>query len=80
MRSSRVSFSSSSVPIVGAACNNGSKVGRYVNVNNTAGNVNWNIGASPLLSRFHRRVGNYPGNATVLPQPLLEINPFKRIG
>lgn len=37
------------VPLVGGNCNNGAKCGRYVNVNNVAGNARWNIGASLLL-------------------------------
>jgi len=37
------------VPIVGGNCDNGAKCGRYLNVNNVAGNANWNIGASLLL-------------------------------
>jgi len=37
------------VPIVGGNCDNGAKSGRYLNVNNVAGNANWNIGASLLL-------------------------------
>lgn len=37
------------VLIVGGNCNNGSKCGRYWNLNNTASNANWNIGASQTL-------------------------------
>lgn len=36
-----------SVPLVGAACSDGGECGRYVNVNNAAGNAYWRIGASP---------------------------------
>ena len=39
-----------SVPIVGGNCDNGGKCGRYLNVNNTAGNARWNIGASLFLA------------------------------
>lgn len=35
-----------SVPLVGGNCENGSKCGRYVNVDNVAGDAWWNIGAS----------------------------------
>lgn len=38
-----------SVPFVGAACHHGSRVGRSVIVRNTAGNVAWDLGASPFL-------------------------------
>jgi len=31
------------VPLVGGNCNNGLNCGAYVNLNNTAGNANWNI-------------------------------------
>lgn len=34
------------VAIVGGNCDNGGKCGRYLNVNNVAGNARWNIGAS----------------------------------
>ena len=37
------------VALRGGNCNNGANCGfRYVNVNNTASNSNWNIGASPV--------------------------------
>ena len=36
------------VALVGGNCNNGANCGPWaVNLNNTAGNANWNIGASP---------------------------------
>ena len=39
-----------SVPIVGGDCNNGGLCGRYLHVNNVAGNAGWNIGASLFLN------------------------------
>lgn len=36
-------FPGVSVPLVGGNCNNGLNCGAYVNLNNTAGNANWNI-------------------------------------
>ena len=45
------------VAIAGGNCNNGSNCGfRYVNVNNEAGNSNWNIGASPVFHGYCPRV------------------------
>lgn len=42
-----------SVAIVGGNCNNGANCGaRYLNLNNDAGNANWNIGASPALKGY----------------------------
>lgn len=44
--------------LVGGNCNNGAHVGAdYLNLNNGAGNANWNIGASNFLSyvgAFHQ--------------------------
>lgn len=61
-------------PIVGGNCDNGSKCGRYLNVNNTAGNARWNIGASPFGIRCHAWL-NAPCdiNVIVFPQHLLKI-------
>ena len=63
----------------GGNCNNGSKCGRYVNVNNAASNANWNIGASLLLPlSFYRQTrasGFDTDNASIFPQPMLKINP-----
>lgn len=42
-------WSPAAVPIVGGNCDNGAKCGRYLNVNNVAGNARWNIGASLIL-------------------------------
>lgn len=36
-------FRGVAVPLVGGNCNNGLNCGAYVNLNNTAGNANWNI-------------------------------------
>lgn len=39
------------VALVGGYCNNGANCGAdYVNLNNSASNANWNIGASNFLS------------------------------
>ena len=47
------------VGIVGGNCNNGSNCGpRYVNLNNTASNSNWNIGASATFRIAHYRIHN----------------------
>lgn len=63
------------VPIVGGNCNNGGKCGRYVNVNNVAGNARWNIGASLSYSFHTPSFGRY--NVSIFPQPLLKINPTR---
>lgn len=39
-----------SVPLVGGACVDGSQCGRYLNVNDTAGNAWWHFGASLFLN------------------------------
>ena len=62
----------SRVAIVGGNCNNGANCGfRYVNVNNTASNTNWNIGASPIffLASLH---------ASIIPCPLAKMNFIRR--
>lgn len=41
------------VAIVGGNCDNGAQCGRYLNVNNVAGNARWNIGASLCLSLLY---------------------------
>ena len=39
------------VALVGGNCNNGENCGAdYLNLNNAAGNANWNIGASNFFS------------------------------
>ena len=39
------------VALVGGNCNNGENCGAdYLNLNNSAGNANWNIGASNFFS------------------------------
>lgn len=66
-----------SVPIVGGNCNNGSKCGRYVNVNNSVSNANGNIGASlylPLSFIGNRASGFDTDNAIIFPQHTLKIN------
>ena len=41
----------SAVALVGGNCSNGTSCGAaYVNLNNSAGNANWNIGASNFFS------------------------------
>ena len=58
------------VAIRGGNCNNGANCGfRYVNVNNTASNSNWNIGASPV---FHSVYAKY--RASIIPYPLVKMN------
>lgn len=69
---------SACVPIVGGNCDNGSKCGRYLNVNNTAGNARWNIGASLILAlsftEYLHMQFLYSNNVSLFPQHLLKIN------
>ena len=62
------------VAIVGGNCNNGAKCGRYVNVNNVAGNARWNIGPAHLIP-FTPSFGRY--NVRIFPQPMLKMNPLR---
>lgn len=59
--------------IVGGNCDNGSKCGRYLNVNNVAGNARWNIGAS-LICPYILRGSRCPNNVSIFPQHRLKIN------
>lgn len=53
----------------GGNCNNGAQCGAlYVNLNNSSGNTNWNIGASQSYPKSIQL------NAGHFPQPLLKIN------
>ena len=67
------------MPIVGGNCDNGSKCGRYLNVNNVAGNARWNIGASLFLPLSYNGTSpqgdlKYSVNVNLFPQPMLKIN------
>ena len=62
------------VAFVGGNCNNGAKCGRYVNVNNVAGNARWNIGPAHLIP-FTPSFGRY--NVRIFPQPMLKMNPLR---
>lgn len=65
------------VAIVGGNCDNGAQCGRYLNVNNVAGNARWNIGASlylPLMYGITAGAVDIFHNANIFPQPLLKIN------
>lgn len=65
------------VAIVGGNCDNGAQCGRYLNVNNVAGNARWNIGASlylPLMYGIPAGAVDIFHNASLFPQPLLKIN------
>lgn len=59
-----------SVPYRGGNSNNGAHCGAfYVNLNNTASNSNWNIGAAQSYPITEQRL-----NAPLYPCPLAEMN------
>ena len=59
------------VALVGGNCNNGENCGAdYLNLNNSAGNANWNIGASNFFS--YRSVQS---NAAYIPRHKAKIIP-----
>ena len=62
-----------SVPLRGGNADNGVQCGvAYVNLNNTAGNANWNIRASLTYRNLDLKQ-----NAPLSPCPLAKINPMQ---
>lgn len=61
------------MPYRGGNCNNGANCGAfYVNLNNDAGNANWNIGASLSVLTWGLSL-----NTALCPCPLAKINSYE---
>lgn len=60
------------MPLVGGNCNNGLNCGAYVNLNNTAGNANWNIAPG----HSYQTMEDQP-KAREIPTPLAVEIPLK---